>query len=58
MIVASSAGRSSIAQEVDFRHGAVGTVWVGNSKDKMADGIEICCEHPVRSATIGWNSNA
>ena len=41
MIVASSAGRGGIAQEVGFRHGAVGTVWVGDSKDKMADGIEI-----------------
>jgi hypothetical protein len=41
MIVASSAGRGGIAQEVGFRHGAVGTVWVGDSEDKIADGIEI-----------------
>jgi hypothetical protein len=40
-IVAASAGRGVIAQEVGFRHSAVGTVWAGDSKDKMVDGIEI-----------------
>jgi hypothetical protein len=41
MIVASSAGRGGIAREVAFRHGAFGTVWAGDTKDKMADGIQV-----------------
>jgi hypothetical protein len=37
------------------------TVYIAKNVRELVmsvNGHYICCEHPVRSATIGWNSNA
>jgi len=45
VIVAASANNGEIVEEVEKRHNAVDTVWRGEGRDRLVDGIRVCVAH-------------